>query len=116
MRLRTPGDLSGTDGAVTTDIGYTGQRRDHATGLMYYYDRLAAGSPDPTRSSPNQGNPQDLNRYSYFRNNPPHLHRPLRQRTMTAVRAGGAGGGWIWARSGWCWRLTRREWPARATG
>jgi RHS repeat-associated protein len=68
------GDLRGTDGTVTTDIGYTGQRRDDATGLMYYqaryYDPLTARFTQPDSIVPDLGNPQDLNRYSYVRNNP----------------------------------------------
>jgi RHS repeat-associated protein len=60
--------------SITTDIGYTGQRRDDATGLMHYgaryYDPLLARFTQPDTIVPDPANPQDLNRYSYVRNNP----------------------------------------------
>ena len=35
---------------------------------------------------------------------------------MTRVRVGDAGGAWIWARSGRCWRPTRHEWSVATMG
>jgi RHS repeat-associated protein len=60
--------------SMPTDVGFTGQRLDASSGLMFYNARYY----DPTLGRfitadtivPNPGNPQDLNRYSYTRNNP----------------------------------------------
>ena len=67
------GTIRHTDG-LDTDIGYTGQRADTSTGLMYYHARYYDPSlarfvqadtliPDPARSA-------DYDRYAYVRNNP----------------------------------------------
>ena len=63
------------DGNVTaTEYGYTGQRADQSTGLMYYqaryYDPTLRRFTQPDTIIPNPLNPQDLNRYTYTRNNP----------------------------------------------
>ena len=66
----------GGTGALPTDIGFTGQRREDAGlgSLMFYQARYMSPylnrwlQPDPI--VPEAGNPQDLNRYSYVRNNP----------------------------------------------
>jgi RHS repeat-associated protein len=64
----------GPDNALPTDYTFTGQKLDESTGLMYYGARYydpALGrfvSADPIVPEP--GNPQDLNRYAYVRNNP----------------------------------------------
>ncbi|MFO0701156.1 MAG: RHS repeat-associated core domain-containing protein [Nitrospira sp.] len=70
-------------GEITTDrpgtpvniaYKYTGQTRDASTGLLYYHARYYDPrlgrflSPDTLVSRP--GDPQDLNRYTYARNNP----------------------------------------------
>ena len=59
---------------IDTDHGYTGQRRDTTTGLMYYqaryYDPTLRRFTQPDTIIPNPHNPQDLNRYTYTRNNP----------------------------------------------
>ena len=59
---------------IDTDHGYTGQRRDTTTGLMYYqaryYDPTLRRFTQPDTIIPNALNPQDLNRYTYTRNNP----------------------------------------------
>jgi RHS repeat-associated protein len=60
--------------SLPTDIGFTGQRTDDATGLMYYQARYYAHylnrwlSPDTIVPDPK--NPQSLNRFSYVNNNP----------------------------------------------
>ncbi|MCP3996505.1 MAG: RHS repeat-associated core domain-containing protein [bacterium] len=69
------GGLRGTSGPVVdTDIGYTGQRLDTSTDLMYYnaryYDPAISRFVSADTIVPNPANPQDLNRYSYVRNNP----------------------------------------------
>ncbi|MDY7078091.1 MAG: RHS repeat-associated core domain-containing protein [Chloroflexota bacterium] len=68
------GDEAWATGVLTLPLGYTGQQYDVDTGLLYlharwYYPRLARFvSPDTIVPEP--GNPQDLNRYAYVRNNP----------------------------------------------
>ena len=61
-------------GAVSTAYKFTGQRLDDSTGLYYYgarfYDPLIGRFIQPDNVVPNPGNPQDLNRYTYGRNNP----------------------------------------------
>jgi RHS repeat-associated protein len=59
---------------VDTDVGFTGQRLDETTGLMFYqaryYDPVTARFISADTMIPGPGNPQDFNRYSYVRNNP----------------------------------------------
>ncbi|MBI5877547.1 MAG: RHS repeat-associated core domain-containing protein [Chloroflexi bacterium] len=59
---------------MPTDIGYTGQRLDASTGLMYYgaryYDSSLARFISADSIVPGAGNPQTLNRYSYVLGNP----------------------------------------------
>ena len=68
------GETSKSSGSFSTEIRYTGQRLDSSTSLYYYgaryYDPELGRfiQPDTIVSSP--FNPQDLNRYSYCRNNP----------------------------------------------
>ena len=62
-------------GGLDTDRTYTGQVSDEAlTGLMFYnaryYDPLLRRFISPDTIVPDPGNPQDLNRYTYVRNNP----------------------------------------------
>jgi RHS repeat-associated protein len=57
-----------------TDFGFTGQRRDSSTGLMYYGARYYLPElrrfVSPDTIVPGAGNSQALNRYSYVFNNP----------------------------------------------
>ena len=57
-----------------TDIGYTGQRNDNTTGLMYYnaryYDPTIGRFNQTDTIIPDPAEPEDLNRYTYVRNNP----------------------------------------------
>jgi len=59
---------------VPTDFGFTGQRRDASSGLMYYgaryYDAGLGRFVSADTIVPSAGNPQTLNRYSYTYNNP----------------------------------------------
>jgi RHS repeat-associated protein len=61
-------------GSAPTDYQFTGQRNDTSTGLYYYgaryYDPVTGRfvSADTVGFEP--GNPQDLNRFGYVRNNP----------------------------------------------
>ena len=62
-------------GGLDTDRTYTGQVSDETlTGLMFYnaryYDPLLRRFISPDTIVPDPGNPQDLNRYTYVRNNP----------------------------------------------
>ena len=63
-----------------TDVGYTGQRNDNSTGLMYYgaryYDPTIGRFNQTDTIVPNPAEPEDLNRYSYVRNNPVNLTDP----------------------------------------
>jgi RHS repeat-associated protein len=65
---------SAASGTMPTDIGYTGQRLDNSTGLMYYRARYYASSLGRFASAdtivPDGKNPQSLNRFSYVGNNP----------------------------------------------
>ena len=68
--IRNPGGSP----VVDTDVGFTGQRLDTSTGLMFYqaryYDPSTARFISADTIVPDPGNPQDFNRYSYVRNNP----------------------------------------------
>jgi RHS repeat-associated protein len=68
--IRNPGGSP----VVDTDVGFTGQRLDETTGLMFYqaryYDPLTARFISADTIVPDPGNPQDFNRYTYVRNNP----------------------------------------------
>lgn len=61
-------------GGVPTDYQFTGQKRDTGTGLYYYgaryYDGVSGRFISADTIVPKPGNPQDLNRYAYVRNNP----------------------------------------------
>jgi RHS repeat-associated protein len=65
---------SASSGTMPTDIGYTGQRLDISTGLMYYRARYYASSLGRFMSAdtivPSASDPQQLNRYAYARGNP----------------------------------------------
>jgi RHS repeat-associated protein len=60
-------------GAVGTPYRYTGQELDSASGLYYYvarwYDPAVGRFLQPDTIVPSAANPQDLNRFSYARNN-----------------------------------------------
>src|SRR3989344_3002553 len=62
------------DGGQTSDFLYTGKEKDKETGLYYYgaryYDTDLMTFITPEQDIPNLYNPQDLNHYTYVRNNP----------------------------------------------
>jgi RHS repeat-associated protein len=68
------GNVRYVSGPMPTDIGFTGQRLDNSTGLMYYRARYYAQGLGRFISAdtivPDGRNPQSLNRFSYTRNNP----------------------------------------------
>jgi len=90
-RFHPFGEPRNTLEVTETDLGYTGQRRD-GSGLMYYnaryYDPLTARFTQADTIIPNPANPQDLNRYTYVRNNPIKYNDP----TGNDPCLGGGGG------------------------
>lgn len=68
------GEVAWSSGASQTSVGYTGQRLDMDSGLMYYgarfYDPVLSMfvSADPTVPDPKD--PKDWNKYLYTRGNP----------------------------------------------
>ncbi|MBC7250366.1 MAG: hypothetical protein H5T62_08770 [Anaerolineae bacterium] len=60
--------------SLPTDFGFTGQRNEGTIGLYDYrarfYDPVLGRFVSADTVVPNPGNPQDLNRYAYVRNNP----------------------------------------------
>ncbi|MCP4525479.1 MAG: RHS repeat-associated core domain-containing protein [Aestuariibacter sp.] len=63
-----------SEGTLATDFGFTGQRKDSSTGLVFmharYYHPALGRFVSADTIVPNLGNPQDLNRYAYVNNNP----------------------------------------------
>jgi len=74
LRYKAYGANRYTYGTTPTTYHFTGQREDVSIGLYYYgaryYDPYAGRFIQPDTLVPNPKNPQDLNRYSYVRNNP----------------------------------------------
>ncbi|MCR4408538.1 MAG: hypothetical protein NUW24_16725 [Anaerolineae bacterium] len=68
------GETRYTTGALPTDFTFTGQRAEAGLGLLDYRARFYAPVLGRFVSAdtivPEAGNPQDLNRYAYVRNNP----------------------------------------------
>jgi RHS repeat-associated protein len=78
------GNIRYVTGTLPTDIGYTGQRLDNSTGLMYYRARYYAHYLNrwiqPDTIVPDPANPQSLNRYSYVKNRPLNFTDPTGHR------------------------------------
>jgi RHS repeat-associated protein len=68
------GSIRTATGSVPTDFGFTGQRTDASSNLMYYgaryYNSTLGRFISADTIVPSAGNPQSLNRYSYVGNNP----------------------------------------------
>jgi RHS repeat-associated protein len=68
------GEVRWRKGAFPTDYGFTGQIFDNTIGLYFYKSRWYNDKIGRFISAdtlvPNVANPQDINRYSYVRNNP----------------------------------------------
>jgi RHS repeat-associated protein len=68
------GSIRATTGSVPTDYGFTGQRLDSSSNLMYYgaryYDPALGRFISADTLVPQPGDPQALNRYAYALNNP----------------------------------------------
>jgi RHS repeat-associated protein len=90
-----------TEGTLPTDYTFTGQRKDNSAGLMYYnaryYDSYLNRWTQPDTIVANPFDPQELNRYSYARNNPVRYTDPSGHCPFCIVGAlGGALGGAIY--------------------
>ena len=74
MRYTAWGETRCSSGNVPTSYRFTGQREDGTIGLYFYkaryYDPVIGRFIQPDTIVPEPGNPQDLNRYVYVRNNP----------------------------------------------
>ena len=89
IRYKPWGESRYTFGATPTQRRFTGQVLDEVAGGLYfynarYYDPYLNRWIQPDSIIPNPGDPQNLNRYSYCRNNPlrfidPSGHDPLDQ-------------------------------------
>ncbi|MEM8535962.1 MAG: RHS repeat-associated core domain-containing protein [Chloroflexota bacterium] len=83
----------GIDSSTTT-LNFTGQRRDD-TGLLYYharyYDPQLGRFLSPDTLVPDPTTPQDLNRYTYVRNNPLRYTDPTGHRILDGTDAGSGG-------------------------
>jgi RHS repeat-associated protein len=69
------GEPRWSSGALHTDRRFTGQREESGLGSLYdynarYYSPYLNRWLQPDSIVPDAGNPQDLNRYSFVRNNP----------------------------------------------
>jgi RHS repeat-associated protein len=68
------GETSKASGSFSTDIRFTGKRLDDSTGLYFYgaryYDSELGRFTQPDTIVARPFDPQDLNRYTYCRNNP----------------------------------------------
>jgi RHS repeat-associated protein len=125
-----------------TTLRFTGQRQESglggADGLYYYgarwYDPYLNRWLQPDTIVPNPGNPQDLNRFAYVRNNPlryidPSGHDPLdaewerafreatgrdptdkdRQDRLFSLIYKGSGPDGAWTDADWQWYTTHRD-------
>ena len=68
------GSVRAMTGSAPTDFGFTGQRLDSSSALMYYgaryYDAALGRFVTADSVVPQADNPQSLNRYAYVLNNP----------------------------------------------
>ncbi|HIP97517.1 MAG TPA: RHS repeat-associated core domain-containing protein [Anaerolineae bacterium] len=68
------GEVRWREGTLPTDFTFTGQRAEAGLGLLDYrarfYDPVLGRFVQADTIVPNPGDPQDLNRYAYVRNNP----------------------------------------------
>ncbi|MCP4536565.1 MAG: RHS repeat-associated core domain-containing protein [Chloroflexi bacterium] len=81
---------SASGGTLTTDYGFTGQRRERGIGLYDYnarfYDPVLGRFISADTIVPDPGNPQSLNRYSYVLGNPLRYIDPSGHLTEDALR------------------------------
>jgi RHS repeat-associated protein len=73
VRYKAWGEDRYTSGATPTTYRYTGQRQESYINIYYYgarwYDQDLARFISPDTIVPQAGDPQQLNRFSYTRNN-----------------------------------------------
>ena len=93
------GEVRWSSGTLPTDYTFTGQRNEASFGLLdynaRYYDSYLNRFITPDTIIPDPANPQDLNRYSYVRNNPvrytdPTGHCIFGVDTLVCIAVGGA--------------------------
>jgi RHS repeat-associated protein len=99
LRYYPYGETRFSSGTTPTARRYTGQIEDAAIGLYFYnaryYDPYLNRFISPDSIIPDPANPQDLNRYSYVRNNPvrytdPTGHCIFGVDTLVCIAVGGA--------------------------
>ncbi|MBU1750375.1 MAG: hypothetical protein KKA73_22045, partial [Chloroflexi bacterium] len=99
---------AGDPAALPTEFNFTGQRLDRSTGLLYYgaryYDPLLGRFISADTVVPGAGNPQNLNRYSYVRNNPLKYTDPTGHRVNND-----------WVESDWDWQA-KTPWQGKERG
>jgi RHS repeat-associated protein len=88
------GEIRSSAGTLPTERQFTGQRRDGLSGLYFYnaryYDAGLGRFISPDIFVLDEANPQDLNRYSYVRNNPAKYTDPSGHFLDTFLDVGGA--------------------------
>ena len=81
--FRPYGEERHREGTSPTDFGFTAQREDGSTGLLFmharYYDARLGRFVSADTVMPEPGNPQDFSRYAYAANNPLSLYFALFQ-------------------------------------
>jgi RHS repeat-associated protein len=86
------GGVRSGSGTLPTAKGFTGQYADSSTGLMFfnarYYSSYLNRWLQPDSIVPDPANPQDLNRYSFVRNNPVKYTDPSGHCGVVAGAAG----------------------------
>jgi RHS repeat-associated protein len=86
-------------GDVKTDIGYTSQREDRSTNLMFYraryYSPLLGRFVSADTIVPEPNNPQSLNRYAYGLNNPVKYIDPSGHAAICGTTAEGCERSWF---------------------
>ncbi|MBC7251753.1 MAG: RHS repeat-associated core domain-containing protein, partial [Anaerolineae bacterium] len=85
------GEVRWREGTLPTDFTFTGQRVEAGLGLLDYrarfYNPVLGRFVSADTVVPNPGNPQDLNRYAYVRNNPLRYTDPSGYLTEDQIKA-----------------------------
>ncbi len=106
------GNVRYSSGTMPTDIGFTGQRGDSATGLDYYnaryYDPVVGLFISADTVLPGKGfNPWGLSRYAYVQGNPETMTDPTGQRW---ANADGSETAWLNPVTGGLYTSTKESW------
>ena len=87
------------EGTLPTDFGFTAQREDEATGLLFmharYYDARLGRFVSADTVVPQPGEPQNLNRYTYAANSPMMYVDPSGHFVILPILAVAAVGGLV---------------------